>query len=250
MNAACSAASPTIAILLAMAPGMTALAVPPVTVTGTSCYGTVSDGRVEGSVALPASGANFTAYSMLGVLLQRTYVHTTVAGIVTDAYAALAEAHPDYVYVYGETGLPQGGPFPPHRTHQNGLSVDFFVPVRDSHGRPVSLPTNADDRFGYDIEFDADGRHDEYTIDFEAMAEHLYQLHRATRAREIDIALVIFERSYLPDLFATGRGDWLRRNVRFLQRDAWIRHDAHYHVDFDLPCTPIRDRGIPATRRP
>ena len=64
-----------------------------------------------------------------------------------------------------------------HRTHQSGLSVDFMVPVLDKLGRSVPLPTTALNKFGYDIEFDKDGKFGDLTIDFEAIAEHLRQLH-------------------------------------------------------------------------
>ncbi|MGL1409600.1 penicillin-insensitive murein endopeptidase, partial [Vibrio parahaemolyticus] len=85
-------------------------------------------------------GPNFTPYSRLGVALGRTHVHAQVAEIVADAYASLARRTPEIRYVYGESGWPSGGRFRPHRSHQNGLSVDFFVPVRDADGRSVALP--------------------------------------------------------------------------------------------------------------
>jgi len=147
------------------------------------CFGTVSKGRIEGSMVLPASGPNFSPYSHLGVALGRTHVHAQVAVIVAEAYASLASRTPETRYVYGETGLPSGGRFRPHRSHQNGLSVDFFVPVRDAAGRSVPIPTDVGDKWGYDIEFNADARWGEYRIDFPALAEHLYELHRAANAR-------------------------------------------------------------------
>src|SRR5262245_56167063 len=103
------------------------------------CYGTVSNGRIEGSVKLPLSGANFSAYSTLAATAGRTHVHSRVAAILEASYKALAVARPETRYVYGETGWPSGGRFRPHRTHQNGLSVDFFVPVKDGKGQSVPL---------------------------------------------------------------------------------------------------------------
>ena len=203
------------------------------------CYGTVSHGRLEQGVQLPEAGANFSAYGALGVLLGRTYLHTRVAEVVTEAYAAQAVAQPEVRYVYGETGWAAGGRFRPHRTHQNGLSIDFFVPVRNAAGASVPLPTGMTNRLGYDIEFDADGRYGEYTIDFAAMAEHLYQLQQAAQAHRVGIALVIFDAPYLPKLFATARGAYLQQHLPFMKGKPWIRHDEHYHVDFSLPCKPL-----------
>jgi len=153
----------------------------------------VSNGRLEHGVKLPLSGPNFSAYSSIAANVGRTYVHSKVLEVVVAAYSALKRSAPRSVFVYGETGWATGGRIRPHRTHQNGLSVDFFVPVRDGFGRPVPLPTSARNRFGYDIEFDKDGRFEEYTIDFDAMAEHLYQLHVAAKDRGVGIALVILD---------------------------------------------------------
>ncbi len=202
------------------------------------CYGTVGHGRIEGSVKLPTRGANFSAYSALAATAGRTHVHSKVAEIVLAAYAALQAQSPSTHYVYGETGWPAGGRLRPHRTHQNGLSVDFFVPVRDAAGKSVPLPTSATSRFGYDIEFDAHARHDEYSIDFPAIAEHLYQLHVAAKARGAGMALVIFDTTYLPKLFATPRGAYLQQHLPFMKGQPWVRHDEHYHVDFAVPCKP------------
>jgi penicillin-insensitive murein endopeptidase len=202
------------------------------------CFGTVGNGRIEGSVALPAEGPNFVAYSDLAIALGRTYVHSRASEIIVAAYAALAQADPGTVYVYGETGLSSGGRIRPHRTHQNGTSVDFFVPVRNAGGRSVPLPTSVINRWGYDIEFDDAGAWGSYRIDFAAIAEHLYQLDAAARKRGSGLALVIFEPTYLSRLYATPRAAWVRAHVRFLPRPAWVRHDEHYHVDFDIPCRP------------
>jgi penicillin-insensitive murein endopeptidase len=206
--------------------------------TESRCHGTVAQGRIEHSVQLPASGPNFSAYSALGVAAGRTHVHSKVAETVVSAYAALAAARPATHYVYGETGWPSGGRFRPHRTHQNGLSVDFFVPVLDAEGRSVPLPTGLGNRYGYDIEFDAGARFDGLRIDFPALSEHLYRLHLAAKADGVGLARVIFDNAYLPQLFATPRGPYLRQHLPFMKGKPWVRHDEHVHVDFSVPCTP------------
>lgn len=208
-------------------------------VAASRCFGTVAKGRLEDGVALPADGANFSAYSRLGVTAGRTHVHSTVRDIVVDAYAQLATALPGTVFVYGETGWAGGGRIRPHRSHQNGLSVDFFVPVRDAAGVSVPLPTGVTNKLGYAIEFDAAGRFDELRIDFAAIAEHLFQLAESARRHGSGLALVIFDPPYLPKLLATPRGAWLREHVNFMKGRAWVRHDEHYHVDFQLACAPL-----------
>lgn len=217
---------------------MLALSMSAVAIDST-CLGTVSNGRLENGVRLPLDGPNFFSYSTLAAAVGRTYVHSKVLEVVVTAYAALERSTPGKVFVYGETGWPSGGRIRPHRTHQNGLSVDFFVPVRDRTGRSVPLPTRVTNRFGYDIEFDQDGRFEEYSIDFESLAEHLYQLYVVAKARGVGIALVILDPPYLAKLFATARGSFLEQNLKFMKGAAWVRHDEHYHVDFAVPCKSI-----------
>ena len=205
------------------------------------CHGTPGNGRLEAGVPLPESGANFTPYSVLGVTLGRTHAHAKVAAAVGVAYATLERTAKGTMFVYGESGWSSGGRIKPHRTHQNGLSVDFMVPVVDDDGVSVPLPTGVFNRFGYDIEFDAKARSDGLAIDFEAIAEHLHALDAAARAEGIGISRVIFDNAYMPRLLRTRRGAWIGEHVTFMKGEPWVRHDEHYHVDFDVPCRPMRD---------
>jgi len=202
------------------------------------CYGTSGNGRLEGGVQIPTSGPNFAPYSSLGVRLGRTYVHSKVAVTVAAAYKTLEASAPNKTYVYGESGWREGGRIRPHRTHQNGLAVDFMVPVMDKSGKSVPLPTGVTNKFGYAIEFDAQARYQDLSIDFEAITEHLYALFQATRENGIGISRVIFEKAYIPRLYTTRRGAFVKDSVPFMQEEPWIRHDEHYHVDFAIPCKP------------
>ncbi len=203
------------------------------------CYGTPSNGRLIGGVRIERSGTNFGPYSELGIVLGRTYVHSNIKRVITDAYASLARSNPDKFYVYGESGLITGGPIKPHRTHKNGLAVDFMVPVVNADNKSVPLPTSAFNKYGYDIEFNANARYKNYSIDFEAIAEHLYALHGAAKANKVALSRVIFDPVFIPKLYGTKRGKFIRKNIRFMAGKAWIRHDEHYHVDFTLPCKKL-----------
>lgn len=204
-----------------------------------ACYGRVAKGKLTGGVKLPLSGPNFSAYSKMAAGMGRTWVHPRTARFGADAYRAAQQTLPDVHFVYGETGLENGGRFRPHRSHQNGTSVDFFVPVRDRAGRSVPIPTDISMKFGYNIEFDMQGRYEQYRIDFPALAEHLVQLDRAARAGGAGIAQVIIEPAFMAPLLATRQGDYLKRNVVFMKGKPWIRHDEHYHVDFSIPCEKL-----------
>ena len=205
-----------------------------------TCYGTYSNGRLENAVSLQEDGKNFSAYSTLGVKLGRTYVHSRVAEIVEETYRVLEKSAPNKLYVYGETGWAAGGRIRPHRTHRNGLSVDFMVPVLDASGQSVPLPGSAGNQFGYAIDFDADGKYGGYSIDFSAMAEHLYQLHLIAKQHGADISLVILDPPYIAKLLSAGHGEYLKQNIRFMKGKVWVRHDEHYHVNFAIPCEPMK----------
>jgi len=200
------------------------------------CYGSVVGGRLEGGRRLPLWGENYSAYSTLGYLAGRTFMHGTVRDAILAAYAELNETRPELRYVYAESGWPWGGPFAPHRSHMNGTSVDFHVPVRTLDGAVSELPASVFNRLGYSIDFDRSGRWNGYRIDFEAMALHLIALERAARASGISIRRVIFDVHLQPKLFATEAGAQLSRMMSFNQRQSWVRHDEHYHVDFNVPC--------------
>ncbi len=149
-----------------------------------------------------------------------------------EAYAELEESRPEVSFRYGEIGFPWGGRFPPHRTHQNGLSVDFMVPLTE--GR--RLPTSLTNRFGYDLDFDAEGRSPIGTIDFDAIAYHLIALRTAAKAHGGDIQRVFLAPDLQERLFATSKGPELRAAVAFNRQPSWVQHDDHYHVDFRFPC--------------
>ena len=198
-------------------------------VAGPRCYGETNDGRVVGAKRMPISGANFETYCLPCVLALRTYGHAPAIDATVEAYDELARTAPSARFVYGEIGFPWGGRFRPHRTHRNGLSFDFMVPLVEG-----TLPTGIGNRFGYDEAFDADGVGQGGRVDFSALAAHLRALEVAAEARGGGIALVVLAPDLQDDLFAVDPG--LRSAMRFNRNPSWVRHDDHYHVDFAFPC--------------
>lgn len=201
-----------------------------------TCYGTTSKGRLEKGIELPSSGENFVAYSAVARLAGRVYVHSQVNSIIVNAYKSLEAEQPDKVFKYAETGFKEGGQFKPHKTHRNGLSVDFMTPVLDELGQSVHLPTHPLNKFGYDIEFDSKGQYEEYEIDYVALAAHIVALHKEAVAQGVDLWRVIFDPKLQPELFKTSYGTYLKKHIQFSEKRSWVRHDEHYHVDFDISC--------------
>ena len=201
-----------------------------------TCFGSSSNGKIINALRLPVSGINFTSYSSFAIWMGRTYVHSQVKQIIVQAYKTLEEVRPTSVYKYAETGFKQGGKFSPHKTHQNGLSVDFIVPVLNRKGKSVHLPSHASNHWGYKIEFNSRGRYRGYRIDFPAMAAHLVALDKTAKSNGLGLVRVIFDPKMQHRLFATEYGPYLKKHIRFSKRRSWVRHDEHYHVDFKVPC--------------
>lgn len=200
-----------------------------------------SSGELKNGRRLPTRGENFTSYSELGSLLGRTHVHGAVHDTMLDAYAKLADTHPDHHFVYAETGWPHGGAFAPHHTHQNGLSVDFVVPILEddeedgSASRPAALYCAIWNGWCYGLSFDAKGRRGTQRIDFEALGAHLLALDEAARAHGTRVERVILAPDLRKELFKTKPGKKVEASLDFLPGKAWVRHDDHYHVDFAAP---------------
>lgn len=204
------------------------------------CFGTVNNGGLKNGWQLPVDGKNFHAYSTIGVLAGRNFVHSKVYRIVLDAYAILQKTNPTVTYVYGETGFKEGGVFKPHKSHRNGLSVDFFVPVVDSNGISTELDISVLNKLGYNLEFGSRGRLEGREIDFESIAKHLDALVIAAKNLKSDVQVVIFDPGFQELLMATPTGAKIRGRINFSKEKPWVRHDEHYHVNFDVPCSTLR----------
>lgn len=200
------------------------------------CFGTTSQGSLSNGVQLPSKGKNYVGYSQAARIAGRTYVHSEVKEIIVAAYRALEQSEPHKQYKYAETGKKRGGPFKPHKTHQNGLSVDFMTPVTDRNGESVHLPTNILNRLGYDIEFDSNNEFNQLKIDYVALAAHIVELHKQAKKKGHDLWRVIFAPELQAPLYETEYGDYLRTHLQFSKKRSWVRHDEHYHVDFDVAC--------------
>ncbi len=213
------------------------------------CFGQTNKGALQYGDRPDFFGPNYGSYCHICVLALRTFGHAPVIRTLEAAYARLEKSHPETYFLYGEIGFPWGGRFPPHRTHRNGLSVDFMVPLKDG----LILPSHMGNRFGYDVSFDDQGRmigdeasylyarHNKVAkIDFEATAIHLLALEAEARKRGGRIARVFFAPGLQKILRKTSQGKTLFQKIAFNKRPSWVRHDDHYHVDFSFPCTPKR----------
>lgn len=210
-----------------------------------TCYGDTDNGAVEGAVQFPEEGTNFERYRWKQGA-KRVYLHSAVVKILEDAYLQLEKTAPDTRWVIGETGLESGGPFPPHKTHQNGTSADLMVPVKDVRdGSRIPFPNDFRNGYGYKVSFDSQGLSTDgkLQIDFDALAEYIHQLADAAKRQGYGLVRVILAVDLQWKLTATDRGTGIRWKVRLIGDPE--RHDNHIHVDFDIPCKSMRDYKKP-----
>jgi penicillin-insensitive murein endopeptidase len=207
-----------------------------------TCYGTTSNGYLSHGVQLPAKGKNYISYSTIANTLGRTYLHSKARKIIIESYKKLEKERPKKKYKYAETGFKKGGRFKPHKTHRNGLSVDFMVPVVNKKGKSVHFPTNPLNKFGYSVEFDKKGNYKSYSIDYEAMAAHIVQLHKTSVKNGANLWRVIFDPKLQPFLLKTKYGKYIQDNIKLSKKRSWVRHDEHYHVDFLIKCQPLKNK--------
>lgn len=201
------------------------------------CFGNPNAGSLKDGWQLPSSGTNFHAYSSVGVWAGRNYVHSRVYRTVLNAYEILQKTNPKVMYIYGETGHQEGGEFKPHKSHRNGLSVDFFVPVVNGKGEIKELDIGVTNKLGYNIEFSSQAEFDGLKIDFESIAKHLDALNVAATKEGIGIEVVIFDNQFQKVLFKTATGTKIQNEITFSVKKPWVRHDEHYHVNFKVKCS-------------
>lgn len=197
-------------------------------------FGGGNCGRLLGGEPLPCPGKNFEAFTKAACVAGRNYLHPLVQQTVVDAFGALEITAPDRQWQYGEMGKLNGGSLWPHKSHQNGLSADFFVPVVDAGGRPSKLPISAVKKLGYGLQFDKRGQLGGLSIDWKALAAHLLALEAAGKEHGVVVERIILTPDFHERLFREAP-ELTRLRPRFMKREAWVRHDEHYHVDFKIP---------------
>ncbi len=202
--------------------------------TPTFLFHTTTGVQLFGAKRLPTRGKNFESYSPLLSLIGRTHIHSKVRHVVLSAYKALELSEPFTTFIYGETGWKNGGNFWPHKTHRNGLAMDFIVPVTDiTTKQPRKLSLSPFNLYGYNTRFDQQGIRDNIQIDFHAIVEHLYALKISCHENNMSIERIIIDPPLLKIIQQDPDYDFID-DLPFMLQHAWFPHDSHYHIEFSL----------------
>lgn len=200
--------------------------------------GTVSKGELVNGSIIPFYGKNFQYFSTESYLGGRAFAHEKVINTLLLFYDELLANYPERFFYIMEMSNKQGGKIYPHRTHQNGLSVDLMLP-KIKNGQPdYSLDSLGKDHYFLSFnergEFSGDSS---LMIDFELLAHQLLLLDSCAQKSGLKIAKVIIKLEYKDELFSTNFGDQLKNSsIYFAQKlEPLINdlHDDHVHVDFE-----------------
>ena len=224
-------------------------------------HGTRSNGSLENAWLVPYSGSNYKYFSFYSFyIMDNAYLNDKVCRALEAAYKTCELTAPEVFYRYMECSDHDGGPVYFHKSHRNGLSVDFMVPKLKNGETFTSL-----DSWGlahYFLEFDNTGKlrntypflnfihpyfsgivgryliDEDIEVDFESMAKHILALDDACKREHISIRKVIMKLEFKDEFFKTPTGQKVKaRGVPFAQKLSTAvnnMHDDHYHIDFKI----------------
>jgi len=200
--------------------------------------GKVSSGSLENGKLVPFKGTNFTYFDEESYLAGRAFTSHKVKNTLLNAYKKMEDLAPNRHFYLMEMSNQKGGKLFPHRTHQNGLSVDFMMPKLKNKEPYYGLDSLGKEH--YMLSFTDKGEYSEDTtviIDFDLMALHILQINEAAKKEGLKINKVIVKIEYKEHLFATPNGKKLKSSgiyiVKGLTPIINYLHDDHYHIDFE-----------------
>lgn len=201
-------------------------------------FGTVAEGTLENGKLIPFCGKNFEYFDTLSYLSGRAFLNSSILQIILETYSELEKQLPDRKFYVMESSNKNGGDLFPHRSHQNGLSIDFMMPLIKENMNYYGLDTTGTDH--YWLEFDNDGRYSKdisVSIDFDLVARHILLLDKIARVYKYKIAKVIIKTELKDELFATPYGQKLKASEIYIVKNLTplinSLHDDHYHIDFE-----------------
>ena len=180
----------------------------------------------------------------------RTFVRSDIHTVLTETFQSLEGKPLRLVYGEGSWGEKYTKKaLKPHKTHKKGMFLDIFMPVQNRFGTPVYFPTSKENLFGYDVQFDANGKgvgkNKQYQIDwvglitlFDALCTHGGdKIKKILIAEDLIPALSSPERKkYWDTIPKTCRNKLVPIGVLgpyiFAGRNLLVDHDDHIHVEF------------------
>lgn len=208
------------------------------TLNNSKSTGLPGGGSLENGKIIPYFGDNFQYFSESSYLRGRAFVHHNVKALVLESYKDLLVKFPNEKFRIMECSEKCGGKISGHRTHQNGLSIDFMSPLKRNNTSYYAL-----DDIGaahYQLVFNDNGELvDDKTvvIDFEKLGQHILALHEKARKHHLKIKKIILKKELKDDLYKTVSGKKIKKEKIYITMNLPEKindsHDDHYHIDFE-----------------
>lgn len=201
--------------------------------------GTVSNGSLKNGKLVPFSGKNFQYFDTSSYVNGRAFVNNKLKKTLIDTYRILDSILPERKFQIMECSNKEGGKISPHRTHQNGLSVDFMMPLVKNNKPCYNLDSLGANH--YWLDFDNNGQYlkdKNISIDFNTLATYILTLNNCARKNGLKISKVILKLEFKPYLYSTESGKIIKnKGLYFATKLTPLinsLHDDHFHVDFEL----------------
>ena len=201
--------------------------------------GVPGKGSMTNGKMIPYSGENFHYFSKMSYLNGRAFVNHNLKALVLESYQDLFVQFPEQEFGIMECSKKSGGKISGHRTHQNGLSIDFMTPVMKEGEPYYGL-----DYLGaahYMLAFNNDGKliaEPSLEIDFEMMGQHILALHKKAKKHNLRIKKIILKKELKDDFYKTKSGAAVKKKGIYITMNLPPRinesHDDHYHIDFQV----------------
>lgn len=187
---------------------------------------------------IPFYGNNFSYFDKGSYLNGRGYVNSNLLTTILDSYKNLELSDSNRHFKIMESANKEGGKLYPHRTHQNGLSVDFMMPLIKENKPYYKLDSLGTSH--YLLSFNDNGEYSNDTsvkVDFNLIAKHILLLNKKAKKEGLKIKKVIIKTEYKDALYTTEYGRKLKKSdvyiVKRLSKMINALHDEHYHIDFE-----------------
>jgi len=201
--------------------------------------GTVSDGKLINGKLFPFQGANYQYFDTTSYINNRAFLNDKIRTVATGSYKQLEKEIPDRKFFIMECSNKNGGQIFPHRTHQNGLSIDFMMPLIKGNKPFYGLDTIGANH--YWLDFDNEGKYSgdkNIAIDFDLVARQILSLETHARNNGYKIQKVIIKTEFKNLIFASPHGKKLKESNIYLVKSLTPMinslHDDHFHIDFEI----------------
>lgn len=193
--------------------------------------GTSSNGTIENSRRL-SFRSGYSTYSYLGFLAGRTYVHHQLKDVLIETYQMLEEKHPNRTFVIGDCGLKYGGPISFHKEKQNGLQVDFLLPLNEDDAPYKG--GNLLNSWDYKLVIDDDGSFEGKNVDLGALASHVTTLQSVSAKHGLVIKEVRMNPTIKKALLGKKLASLLKNVLGRSIKKENSKSPAYYTVTFEV----------------